>query len=265
MRPVNTLARTSGNTRSARTKGRTFRRVASWRTWRKESSTFFKLSVSVSSHIHFHPSRRHGFTLVELLIVIAILAVLAGVLAPVGRGMISRSQTVNCSQNLRQIGMAAIMYAGDNHMTLPATSHQRGGRSWTLTLQPYASGTITFKCANDPDTKRSFTYAINDFLTPNPSGAAHLNFSILAKIERPEATFMFAEAAVSHRSDHFHFAPYHGGRVPPVVFERQVGVSGHDDKANYLFADGHVETLSRREVRARLGVVGGRFIDPSAR
>jgi len=239
--------------------------VASSHTWREESVIFFKLLVPVRFHIDFDSSRRHGFTLVELLIVIAILAVLAGVLVPLGRGMISRSQAVNCSQNLRQIGMAAMMYAGDNQMTLPATSHQRGGRSWTLTLQPYASGTITFKCANDPNEKRSFTYAINDFLTPNPSGAAHLNFSILARIERPEATFMFAEAAVSHSSDHFHFAPYHGGRVPREVFERQVAVSGHDDKANYLFADGHVETLPRSEVRTRLVAAGGRFIDPSSR
>jgi general secretion pathway protein G len=209
---------------------------------------------------------RKGFTLVELLVVILILLVLAGLLAPLGKGMISRGRTVNCSKNLRQIGIAAMMYAGDNGMTLPATSHQRGGRSWTLTLQPYTAGTLVFKCHEDADENRAYTYVINDFLTPNPAGAPDLNYSILAKISRPEATFMFAEAAASYQnSDHFHFSDYRGGKVPPEVFEYQVAVEPHGGKANYLFADGHVETLSREETRSRLAVGGSTFVDPSAR
>ena len=43
---------------------------------------------------------------------------MAAVIAPVGKGMVLRSRAVNCSQNLRQIGMAAMMYAGDNQMRL---------------------------------------------------------------------------------------------------------------------------------------------------
>jgi prepilin-type processing-associated H-X9-DG protein len=104
---------------------------------------------------------------------------------------------------------------------------------------------------------------INDFLTPYPAGADHLNYSILAKIDRPEATFMFAESAASHSSDHFHFAPYYSGKIPPAVFEYQVAVRAHGNNANYLFADGHVETLSWRETQARLSAAGSRFVDPS--
>ena len=207
-----------------------------------------------------------GFTLVELLVVIALIVALAGVLVPLGKGMLTRSRAANCSQNLRQIGLAAMMYASDNNMTLPVTTHQRtkGGKSWTLTLQPYASGTITFKCHQDANIARGYTYAINDFLTPNPSGAPELNFSILAKIDYPQATFMFAEAAPSYtNSDHFHFTDYSGGQVPPGVFEVQVAVKAHGEKANYLFADGHVETLSWAEVQARLSAGGSRFVDPA--
>ncbi len=206
--------------------------------------------------------------MVELLVVITILAVLAGVLGSLGKGMIARSRAVNCSQNLRQIGLAAMMYASENNMTLPVTSHQRskGGKSWTLSLQPYASGTITFKCYEDSNIARGYTYAINDFLTPNPSGAPDLNFSILAKIDRPQATLMFAEASPSYtNSDHFHFSDYYGGQVPPAVFESQVAVKAHGEKANYLFADGHVEALSWSEVKARLGANGSCFVDPSSR
>lgn len=211
-----------------------------------------------------HHSSRKGFTLVELLVVIGIVAALAAVIAPLGRGLAARSRTIHCSQNLRQIGMAVMMYAGDNNMTLPSTSHQRGGKSWTLTLQPYASETLTSKCADDVNKQRLHTYVLNDFLTKNPAGADHLDYSIQAKIARPEATFMFAEAATSHTSDHFHFTPYHGGKIPPAVFDYQVAVGTHGEKANYLFADGHVETLSRKEIGTRLAADGTRFVDPSA-
>jgi len=209
-----------------------------------------------------HSAIRRGFTLVELLVVIAIVVTLAAVLGSVGTRMLAGSRSVNCSRNLRQVGIATMMYAGDNSMTLPVTSHQRG-RSWTVTLQPYANEQLTSKCAADTNKRRTHTYGINDFLTPNPDGAEHLNYSIFAKIERPESSFLFAEATPSHTMSHFHFATYHGGKIPPVVFEYQVAVSVHSGKANYLFADGHVETLSRKETQARLAADGTRFVDPS--
>ena len=216
-----------------------------------------------------HSLTRKGFTLVELLVTIAILVVLAGLLAPVGKGLITRSQAVKCSQNLRQIGIATMMYAGDNQMTLPQSTHQKasGGKSWLTSLQPYASGTITFKCPHEPDRKRTYTYVLNDFLTPKPSGAPpDLNYSILAKVDRPEETLMFAEASTSYQnSDHFHFAEYYGQKMPPSAFESQVGVRFHGGSANYLFADGRVETLSWTEVQRLLRKDGTRFLNPSGR
>jgi prepilin-type N-terminal cleavage/methylation domain-containing protein/prepilin-type processing-associated H-X9-DG protein len=207
-----------------------------------------------------------GFTLVEVLVVIAVIAILAVTVLATSRSLLSKSRTAKCSANLRQIGIACMMYAGDNNQTLPVTSHQRskGGKSWTLTLQPYTSTTLTFKCPYDENKDRLYTYVINDFLTPNPAGAPELNYSILAKIDRPGATFMFAEASTTYvNSDHFHFSEYHGGTIPAEVFEDQVETGGHDGKSNYLFADGHVETLSRAETRSRLGAQGSRFVDPS--
>jgi prepilin-type N-terminal cleavage/methylation domain-containing protein/prepilin-type processing-associated H-X9-DG protein len=211
-----------------------------------------------------HQSNK-GFTLVELLVVIGIAAVLAAVVAPLGKGLVTRSRTIHCNHNLRQIGMAAMMYAGDNQMTLPQSTHQKVSNSWRVTLQPYASGTITFKCREDPDKTRGNTYVLNDYLTKAPAGAPpDLNYSILARIERPEATLMFAEASTSYLgADHFHFAQYYGQKMPPAVFERQVGVRFHGEKANYLFADGHAETLSWAEVKVLLRTTGTRFLNPA--
>ncbi len=57
--------------------------------------------------------RATGFTLMELLIAIAIILVLAGILFPIVRGARVRADAATCLNNIRQIGVALQMYAGD--------------------------------------------------------------------------------------------------------------------------------------------------------
>jgi prepilin-type N-terminal cleavage/methylation domain-containing protein len=91
--------------------------------------------------------RGRGFTLIELLVVMAILVILlALMLGALARARASAS-AVACCANLRQIGMAFAVYAGDHAGKLP--DPQEAGVSWETSLRLYNSKIL--RCPADEE------------------------------------------------------------------------------------------------------------------
>jgi len=124
---------------------------------------------------------KRGFTLIELLVVIAIIAILAAILFPVFAQARERARMAVCLSNLKQVGLAGLMYIEDYDETYPPstvngtnTGYGANGQTyvnlanWKNLEQPYAKNVAIFWC---PDSRASFS-EIYDPSATNPIGWA---------------------------------------------------------------------------------------------
>ena len=117
---------------------------------------------------------KSGFTLIELLVVISIIAVLAAILFPVFAQARGSARNISDMSNIRQVGMAAVMYTNDyderyvavgswNDPTVtPYTNPDRPGpglvwQGWGLRLLPYVKTKALFHSPWMPDTANWWT------------------------------------------------------------------------------------------------------------
>lgn len=109
---------------------------------------------------------RKGFTLIELMIVIAIIAILAAILVPNFVKARAQGQLTSCKSNLKNIGTACEMFAADNNGRYPGAA--QGGNATNDLTQPPQGGSPYLKqlpqCplnAGDPQGNYSYGAVMN--------------------------------------------------------------------------------------------------------
>lgn len=237
-----------------------------------------------------------AFTLIELLVVIAIIAILAAILFPVFAQAREKARAITCVSNLKQMGLAAVMYAQDYDETYPGMwqwsplailAHSPYLYPPGFTLQqaeqqcetcPYVKNSQIFKC---PDMSKqyggawaSYGYAYPTLwggYPPIPNSA--FGFPVgpsLGAFAAPADTVMIMDSAIFAGTDACNARTYEGiysgcdtksGYSYPYVYEPTTNPWSspnpiHSKKANIAFVDGHVKPMSLEATRGPNAVVG---------
>ena len=98
--------------------------------------------------------KRPGFTLTEILVVLAIIGTLAGIGIPVGRSFLAKSREAACLTQLRSLGVGLQSYLQDHNQVLPDLEAGRASKAdespvMETVLLPYLESPAAFKCPQD--------------------------------------------------------------------------------------------------------------------
>jgi len=140
-----------------------------------------KHTIDTTTHLPLRTPAHHAFTLIEMLVVIAIIALLASILVPAVSNAMRSAKRVACSSSMRQAGLAMIQYTHENKGYLPAMRH--GG---------YSGNTTTIE--DGPPTGEIWAEIISGYLgnftdSINDDPIAAISYACPAWEGRPDLTF----------------------------------------------------------------------------
>jgi prepilin-type N-terminal cleavage/methylation domain-containing protein/prepilin-type processing-associated H-X9-DG protein len=229
---------------------------------------------------------QRGFTLIELLVVIAIIAILAAILFPVFARAREQARKASCQSNLKQIGLAVVMYTQDYDEAYPVANmgYKIPGTTsnyfWYQVLQPYAKSYEVWVCPTSGPISHwtsgamagmQDSYGINNCgasLTDagEPGHGFGNSFgqcsasgngpTKLMDIVSPSQTIFAGDAASNGVSNYLligysnsgYIPVLHGGQVGPFNKSPAQPVDTSQGGGNYLFADGHVKFIQAQRL-----------------
>jgi len=232
-------------------------------------------------------NRSKAFTLIELLVVIAIIALLLSILMPALRKAKRQAEATICSSNLRQIGLAANLYAQEWDNFIPRGSVNAAGL-WFSQFLPYVGhesndgdyrNVKIYRCRsfprtgvgpnNIPNSRQTVHYVINDWTFSSRSdqtgtgvgGPTRLNV-----FKSPPTTIYLADnedgewrpiIEDQYSPDIIRMDIFDTGHLPMSDIERaqdgrRVARDRHRDGCNVLFLDWHSEWVRAEDNTVRM-------------
>ena len=220
------------------------------------NNTELKKIVTISAcRVKLRRRCLRSFTLIELLIVIAIIAILAAMLLPALKNARSRAKQIRCSSNLKQIGVAIQMYVTDWDGYFPLANAPSGDPSWfNLLNDGYIGKGLSggnpdlWSCPNDKNfqfTSGYLSYGYNYRGHSSWDGVAY-RWKKINQINNPSAIICVADSNEDQNGDAFILRGIHAYEIG----YRHFGTDIYDSAAgvNILFDDGHVERRNSLEV-----------------
>jgi prepilin-type N-terminal cleavage/methylation domain-containing protein/prepilin-type processing-associated H-X9-DG protein len=192
-----------------------------------------------------------AFTLVEMLVVIGIIGLLAGMLMPALAQAKRKANSVKCLNHLRQIGLSATMYAADFNEELPR--RQRLTNCWMVTLQPYYKDPKLLKCPSDGFLeKRSYLMnGFNDYWQFALSKSDYqrvMNWTYAhgmkqSAVPLPSDTVLFGEKRIGSGHVHMDFGQRRGDDREQVAHNMHRATGNTSGGSNFAFVDGSARLL----------------------